>query len=120
MHSHRAMGLVQDVFRPDTIPKLPGASAIGHVRYSTAGMSSHVRNAQPFAVEFTAASLAIAHNGNLTNTDAAPASSTPTGAIFQTDGHRDLRCTCSRASRGPLVDRVIHALRHRRGRLLAC
>ena len=34
---HRGMGLVQDVFTADRIAKLPGASAIGHVRYTTAG-----------------------------------------------------------------------------------
>ena len=44
---HRAMGLVADVFNENTLSKLPGRMAVGHVRYSTAG-GSQLRNAQPF------------------------------------------------------------------------
>ena len=46
----------------------PGRVAIGHVRYSTAG-GSHLKNAQPFAVDYARGSLAVCHNGNLTNAD---------------------------------------------------
>ncbi|NOQ82796.1 MAG: amidophosphoribosyltransferase, partial [Myxococcales bacterium] len=62
---HRGMGLVQDVFTADQIDKLPGSSAIGHVRYTTAG-GSHIKNAQPLAVDCGHGSIAVAHNGNLT------------------------------------------------------
>src|SRR5271154_7049203 len=66
LYAHRSMGLVQAGFSPKDLAALPGDRAIGHVRYSTAG-GSHLRNAQPFAVEYARGSLAVAHNGNLTN-----------------------------------------------------
>ena len=66
LHHYRQMGLVSEIFNRDVLKKLPGRSAIGHVRYSTAG-SSEVRNAQPFVVDYAKGGIAIAHNGNLTN-----------------------------------------------------
>src|SRR5215468_8918800 len=65
---HRGMGHVIDVFPPEQIARRKGDNAIGHVRYSTAG-GSHLKNAQPIAVEYARGSLAIGHNGNLTNAD---------------------------------------------------
>jgi len=62
----RHMGHVADVFTQDVLAKLQGPNAIGHVRYSTAG-GSHIKNAQPFAVEYAHGTVAIAHNGNLVN-----------------------------------------------------
>src|SRR6476646_1051959 len=63
---HREVGLVRDVFTEAILKRLPGDRAIGHVRYSTAG-GSHLKNAQPLAVDYELGSLAVAHNGNLTN-----------------------------------------------------
>jgi amidophosphoribosyltransferase len=81
-HAHRSMGLVQAGFTPRDLAALPGDRAIGHVRYSTAG-GSHLRNAQPFAVEYARGSLAVAHNGNLTNIDQLRERVEVKGAIFQ-------------------------------------
>lgn len=64
LRSERAMGLVSDVFDEPTLNRLPGAAAIGHVRYSTAGEVS-VREAQPFLVKCRYGQLAVCHNGNL-------------------------------------------------------
>src|SRR5258708_1114195 len=61
-----AMGLVSEAFGRETLAKLPGSTAIGHVRYSTSG-SSELRNAQPFVFEYAGGQLAIAHNGDLVN-----------------------------------------------------
>ena len=47
---HRGMGQVIDVFHPQQLERLGGASAIGHVRYSTSG-GSNLTTAQPIAVE---------------------------------------------------------------------
>ena len=68
LYAHRAMGLVQDAFTQDQLGQLPGRIAIGHVRYSTAG-GSHIKNAQPIAVDYARGSLAVCHNGNLTNAE---------------------------------------------------
>jgi amidophosphoribosyltransferase len=58
------MGLVSDVFDQPTLDGLPGSSAIGHVRYSTAGEVS-IREAQPFLVACQHGQIAVCHNGNL-------------------------------------------------------
>lgn len=63
---HKDMGLVPDVFPQRALESLPGHGAIGHVRYSTA-RASHIRNAQPFAVDYSGGSIAVGHNGTLTN-----------------------------------------------------
>ena len=60
----RAMGHVADAFDQSTLDRLPGTSAIGHVRYSTAGEVS-IREAQPFLVTCQHGQIAICHNGNL-------------------------------------------------------
>lgn len=64
---HRGIGLVAEVFSNESLRKLTGHIALGHVRYSTTGSSSP-RNMQPFLGECRFGTLAIAHNGNLTNT----------------------------------------------------
>jgi amidophosphoribosyltransferase len=64
LRSELAMGLVSDSFDQPTLDRLPGASAIGHVRYSTAGEVS-IREAQPFLVACQHGQVAICHNGNL-------------------------------------------------------
>ncbi len=60
----RAMGHVAEAFDQSTLDRLPGASAIGHVRYSTAGEVS-IREAQPFLVTCQHGQIAVCHNGNL-------------------------------------------------------
>ncbi|GHV69041.1 amidophosphoribosyltransferase [Spirochaetia bacterium] len=62
------MGLVGEVFNDEALLHLKGHAAVGHVRYSTAG-SSTIDNAQPFVSRFKLGSIAVAHNGTLTNAD---------------------------------------------------
>jgi amidophosphoribosyltransferase len=64
----KGMGLVGEVFNGETLSQLTGSAAVGHVRYSTSG-SSCVENAQPFVSHFKLGSIAVAHNGTLTNAD---------------------------------------------------
>ncbi|MEJ5223183.1 MAG: class II glutamine amidotransferase, partial [Anaerolineales bacterium] len=63
---YKNVGLVSQVFKPETLSGLEGHYAIGHTRYSTTG-SSLIRNAQPFMIETMNGPLALAHNGNLVN-----------------------------------------------------
>ena len=78
----KGMGLVSEVFREDTLPKLPGRLAIGHVRYSTTG-SSVISNAQPFLVHHADEYYALAHNGNLINALQLRHELEERGSIFQ-------------------------------------
>ncbi|MFN3927247.1 MAG: amidophosphoribosyltransferase [Pseudanabaenaceae cyanobacterium] len=65
-HTHKAMGLVSQVFDEPILARLQGGIAVGHNRYSTTG-SSKVCNAQPIVVPTRLGDLALAHNGNLVN-----------------------------------------------------
>ncbi|MCH7878397.1 MAG: amidophosphoribosyltransferase [candidate division Zixibacteria bacterium] len=90
IHLHRGMGLVNRVFRdPQTIERLPGNSAIGHTRYSTTGASS-LTNIQPFLITYRQKKLAIAHNGNLTNSRTLRTELEADGAIFQTTSDTEI------------------------------
>ncbi len=80
---HKGMGLVPQVFNGQILHGLVGKMAIGHTRYSTQG-SSHVRNAQPLAVDCARGQIAIAHNGNLTNASQLREELEANGSIFQT------------------------------------
>src|SRR5438046_4386975 len=64
--SEKDMGYVADIFDESRIAKLPGDTAIGHVRYSTAG-GSMLCNAQPLVASTNKGPIAVAHNGNLVN-----------------------------------------------------
>ena len=66
IYLHTAMGLVGQAFTEDELSHLKGHIAIGHNRYSTTG-SSHRANAQPILVEMDSISVALGHNGNITN-----------------------------------------------------
>jgi amidophosphoribosyltransferase len=66
MTIYKNIGLVSQVFKPETLSGLQGHYAIGHTRYSTTG-SSLIRNAQPFMIETMNGPLALGHNGNLVN-----------------------------------------------------
>jgi amidophosphoribosyltransferase len=80
---HFADGLVADNFTSsEVVKKLEGNSAIGHVRYSTAGKKT-ARNFQPIYAELSLGFLALAHNGNLTNAAKLRKALINRGAIFQ-------------------------------------
>jgi amidophosphoribosyltransferase len=68
VHLHKDMGLVSQVFNESILETLLGHIAVGHTRYSTTG-SSRVMNAQPAVVQTRLGPLALAHNGNLVNTE---------------------------------------------------
>ncbi len=82
-NTHRALGEVAEIFSPEVLERLPGASAIGHTRYSTAGDGA-LANAQPLIVDCNKGLLALAHNGNLTNATLIRAQLEAQGSIFQT------------------------------------
>ena len=82
--SYKDLGLVNDVFTPNIIEKLgEGNIAVGHVRYGTTGGNER-SNAQPIVVNHIKGSMALAHNGNITNSYELRSQFEAKGSIFQT------------------------------------
>ncbi len=69
LRCHKQMGLLSQIFTEQILADLPGYLSVGHTRYSTTG-SSVVYNAQPLLAESSLGTFALAHNGNLVNTEA--------------------------------------------------
>jgi amidophosphoribosyltransferase len=111
----KGMGLVAEVFSEQRLSRLQGRSAIGHVRYSTAGSSS-LANAQPFLASYRQGSLALAHNGNLVNLDPLRAKLEAGGAIFSSTSDSEVIVhLIARSSAGSLPEATIEALEQVRG-----
>lgn len=94
------MGQVADVFDQESLESLKGSGAIGHVRYSTSGVS-HVRNAQPLVINYKKGQIALAHNGNLINADKWRTKLESEGSIFQTTSDTEV---------------ILHLIAHANGR----
>jgi amidophosphoribosyltransferase len=111
-HSERRLGLVGDTFsRRDVIERLPGSSAVGHVRYSTTG-ETILRNVQPLFAELNAGGFAVGHNGNLTNGLTLRSELVRNGAMMQstTDTEVILHLV-AQSKRNRFIERFIEALR---------
>ncbi len=107
---HREQGLVRDIFTEEILRRLPGDSAIGHVRYSTSGQS-RLRDAQPIAVEYALGSVAVAHNGTLTNYAETRERLEREGSIFQSRNDSEVLVHLIAHSRErSAVDRIADAL----------
>jgi amidophosphoribosyltransferase len=89
LNLHRAMGEVEEIFQPSVLGKLPGSSAIGHTRYSTAGDKA-LLNAQPIMIDCNKGKIAVAHNGNLTNALEHRRRLEHRGSIFQTNSDTEV------------------------------
>src|SRR5206468_2378263 len=114
-HWEKGMGLVADVFTRDRLKRLPGRSAIGHNRYSTAG-SSDLKNAQPLVVNFAYGNLALAHNGNLINAQMLRNELEAYGAIFQSTSDSEVIIhLIAQSKESLLLDRIFDALNQVRG-----
>ena len=110
-NSERRQGLVGDHFSSRaTIDRLPGPSAIGHVRYSTTGETA-LRNVQPLFAELESGGLAVAHNGNLTNGLTLRRELIRSGAICQSTTDTEVvLLLAARSRRTKIVDRFVEAL----------
>ncbi len=115
LHTYRHMGLVSEVFTRDILKGLAGRSAIGHVRYSTAG-SSELKNSQPFAVDYAKGMMAIAHNGNLTNAFLIKSELESKGSIFQSNMDTEVIVhLIARSREKSFIVRTVHALKQVEG-----
>lgn len=114
-HVHKGLGLVADAFNADTLSQLPGATSIGHVRYSTAG-GGGTTNAQPIVVRYAEGDLAVAHNGNLTNAQELRERLVREGAIFQSTNDSEVIVHLMARSRHDTVEAQLDdALTHLEG-----
>lgn len=111
LSAHFADGLVGDNFSSsEVVKKLHGSSAIGHVRYSTAGKKTS-RNYQPIFAELSSGPLALAHNGNLTNAQILRAQLIKRGAIFQSTMDTEVIIhLIAQSKMSSLVDKIIDAV----------
>lgn len=110
LHAHKAFGLVSDAFPEGVLSKLHGDTAIGHVRYSTQG-GHLIQNVQPFHFRTAIGSLAIAHNGNLTNAQALRKELVESGSIFQGTSDTEVFVhLIARAQRATVRERLFAAL----------
>jgi len=102
-HNERHQGLVSDhLSDAQTLRRLKGAAAIGHTRYSTQG-ATVLRNVQPLYADLHKTGVAIAHNGNLTNSTTLRAELVRDGCIFQSTSDSEIFLQLTARSRKPLV-----------------
>lgn len=112
---HKGAGLVSEIFGPEAIERLEGATAVGHVRYSTAG-GSNPANIQPITARYAHGDIALAHNGNLTNQHELRRALVSDGAIFRSSSDSETLVHLIAKSRAEGVDaQVRDALSHLEG-----
>ena len=87
--THKGMGLTAEVFKPENLAELKGNLAIGHVRYATSG-SKGIENAQPMVASSKLGSVAIAHNGQLTNYEPLREMLEETGSTFNSSSDTEV------------------------------
>jgi amidophosphoribosyltransferase len=115
LYAHKSMGYVADAFSESKLESLRGNSAIGHVRYATAGESS-ATNAQPILIDCWRGPMALAHNGNLINAEQLRHELERDGAIFHSTSDSEVILhLVSRSRRRSLLDAFVEALRMVRG-----
>ena len=110
-YAERRLGLVGDNFTKGNVLKnLPGNSAIGHNRYSTAG-NNLIKNVQPFFADLHSGGISIAHNGNLSNALHLRKKLVKDGAIFQTTSDTEtIVQLVARSKKNKIKDKLIDAL----------
>lgn len=110
IHIKKGEGLVTEVFSKNDMDDLLGTGAIGHVRYATAG-GSGPENVQPLLFKSQTGSLALAHNGNLTNATVLRSLLEAEGSIFQTTSDTEvLAHLIKRSKRTQFIDQIKAAL----------
>ena len=85
------MGLITDVFKDYEINNLKGNVSIGHVRYSTTGQSK-LENSQPFVTDFDDGFIAMAHNGDIVNSNELRNELIKEGYEFKSDTDSEVIC----------------------------
>jgi amidophosphoribosyltransferase len=111
-HTHRSLGHVGEHFSSESVmAQLAGDRAIGHVRYSTHGEKTVLRNVQPIFADLDGGGLAIAHNGNLTNALQLRRELVKHGCIFQSTMDTEVIVhLIATSTAATFLDRLVDAL----------
>jgi amidophosphoribosyltransferase len=110
----RDMGLVSQVFDEQNLSGLRGEAAIGHTRYSTTG-STDWANAQPLIQHGSARTIALGHNGNLTNASELRAQLAEDGVKLSSTSDSELIAALIANDDAPLDEAVAGAMRKLEG-----
>jgi amidophosphoribosyltransferase len=110
----RDMGLVAQVFDEGKLQALGGRAAIGHARYSTTG-SAHWMNSQPMVAHRPGRTVALGHNGNLTNTNELRAELIEQGIRLGSTSDTEVICALIAHHPGSLAEGAVHAMERIRG-----
>jgi len=110
----RDMGLVSQVFSEDALRGLQGDTAIAHCRYSTTG-STNWGNAQPIVQHGPARTVALGHNGNLTNTEELRAELRERGVRLASTSDTEVIAALIAHDERPLEDAVAATMRRIQG-----
>src|SRR5438094_5246245 len=113
--SERDMGYVSEAFDQTRLDRMPGTSAIGHVRYSTAGEVS-LRECQPFLVTCQHGQIAVCHNGNLPFAREERKKLEREGAIFSSTSDTEVVLHgVARSHAASVAEAIPEVLRHTEG-----
>ena len=89
MRTVKGIGLVSEVFNKQNLNTLTGSIAIGHVRYPTTNVGG-IENVQPFTFRHHSGDFALAHNGNIINSNEIRQHLELHGSLFQTTSDSEL------------------------------
>ncbi len=98
--SYRSVGMVANALSHYLSDQHPSRAGIGHVRYSTQG-TNKLENAQPIVVSCSKGEIALAHNGNISNSLALESQLVGEGSIFQSTSDTELLLHLIARSRQP-------------------
>jgi amidophosphoribosyltransferase len=106
----KQMGYVNEIFDEATLATLPGTTAIGHTRYSTAG-ESKLSNAQPILIDCVHGQVGICHNGNIVNANEIRERLVRAGSIFQTNSDTEVVLHLyARSQAGSIEDAIVESI----------
>ena len=113
--SYRSVGMVTSALSHYLSDEHPSRLGIGHVRYSTQG-TNKLENAQPIVVSCSKGEIALAHNGNISNSEKLQKKLVDEGSIFQSTSDTELLLHLIARSRQPTFrDALIECLMHIEG-----
>lgn len=121
LYHQKGMGLVSEAIPNEAMPRLSkGHAAVGHVRYSTTGVSQLI-NAQPLVFNFQRGNMALAHNGNLVNAHQLHSFLEHRGAIFQSTSDTEVVAhLIARSGHTDMADNIREALSIVKGAYAFC